>query len=356
MIIDNKVYLYKGDIYKKTGRVATSKANKNHILYEVKSVEDGFVDWVQETSLMEIHDYSNTDEKYHDLEYLKLVEDVLSNGEERNDRTGTGTLSVFGRQMRFDLSNNSIPLLTTKKMHIKSVIHEILWYIKGDTNVKYLQKNGVKIWNEWADENGDLGPVYGHQWRKWDGYEIILAQADGNEYLENNVRKQKLKNATLIHKKIDQLAIAIDKIKNNPHDRRIIVNSWNVGELDNMALPPCHMMFQFYVGNDGLSCHLYQRSADVGLGVPFNIVQYSILTHMVAKVCDLEAKEFIWTGGDVHIYKNHIDALKKQLTRQPYPSPTLNIPKYNSIEMYSYGDFVIESYKCHDTIKMEVSV
>lgn len=268
---------------------------------------------------------------FHDEEYLRLVADILKQGIEKSDRTGTGTISLPFQQMRFDLSNNSIPLLTSKKMHTRSIIYEILWYLRGDTNTKYLNDNGVKIWNEWADENGDLGPIYGKQWRDWDG--------------------------------IDQIAQVIDQLKNNPDDRRIIVNAWNVGEIQHMALPPCHALFQFWSapleGSDKrqLRCHLYQRSCDVGLGVPFNIVQYSILTHMIAKITNHVATEFVWTGGDVHIYNNHIEQLNKQLKRTYFPSPTIKFERdIESIDDFTYEDFVIENYDCHSIIKMPVAV
>lgn len=303
-------------------------------------------------------------EVYHDNTYLDLVRDVLANGNVKGDRTGTGTISTFARQMRFDLLEGSIPLLTTKKMHTRSIIHEIIWYLRGDTNTKYLTDNNVTIWDEWANENGDLGPVYGEQWRRWKAVD----------------------RATGEYKEIDQIADVIHKLRNNPNDRRIIVNAWNVGELDKMALPPCHAMFQFYsrelsrlermtiegsghfditheildtrgVPRRALSCHLYQRSCDVGLGVPFNIVQYSILTHMVAQVTGHVAEEFVWTGGDVHIYKNHVNALTEQLTRDPYPSPRLELnPFVKEIDDFMYNDFIIVGYNSHPTIKMEVSV
>lgn len=301
---------------------------------------------------------------YHDKEYLKLVDDILKNGIEKEDRTGTGTISLPFPQMRFNLSNNSIPLLTTKKMHTRSIIYEILWYLRGDTNIKYLNDNGVRIWDEWASSTGDLGPIYGKQWRDCDG--------------------------------IDQIAQVIDQLKNNPDDRRIIVNAWNVGEIQYMALPPCHAMFQFWsaplsakarekwmyanvkiITCDGpisdemihekcdrhnvprreLRCHLYQRSCDVGLGVPFNIVQYSILTHMIAQVTNHIATEFVWTGGDVHIYNNHIEQLEGQLGLEPYQSPTLKLNRdVTDIDDFTYEDFEIVGYESHPIIKMPVAV
>ena len=232
-------------------------------------------------------------------QYLELMRRILDEGIHKEDRTGTGTISVFGHQMRFDLSKG-FPMVTTKKLHLKSIIHELLWFLKGDTNVEYLQQNGVRIWNEWADDEGDLGPVYGQQWRKWESKEGEI---------------------------IDQVENAIKAIKENPNSRRIIVSAWNVGELDEMALMPCHAFFQFYVANGKLSCQLYQRSADVFLGVPFNIASYSLLTHMLAQQCDLEVGEFIWTGGDVHLYKNHIEQAKEQLSREPKGLPKLLIKR-----------------------------
>lgn len=262
-------------------------------------------------------------------QYLDLCQHVLKNGVEKDDRTGTGTISTFGYQMRFDLSKG-FPLLTTKKLHLKSIIYELLWFLKGDTNVKYLQEHGVRIWNEWADENGELGPIYGYQWRSW-------TAADGRT--------------------IDQITNVIDEIKRNPNSRRLIVNAWNVGDLDKMALPPCHAFFQFYVSEGKLSCQLYQRSADVFLGVPFNIASYALLTMMVAQVTDHQPGEFIHTFGDVHIYKNHLDQVKLQLTRKPRPLPKMHLnPNVKSIFDFKYEDFVLEGYDPHPHIKGEVSV
>lgn len=288
--------------------------------------------------------------KFHDKEYLRLVDYVFKNGIQKGDRTGTGTLSTFAPQMRFDLSNDSIPLLTTKKMHTKSIIHELLWFLAGDTNVKYLQDNKVRIWNEWADADGNLGPIYGHQWRKWEKIEGATVN-----YLTDPL------SAKLKISHIDQIANVIDTLRNNPNDRRIIVNAWNVGQLDSMALPPCHCFFQFWSsevnGRRELSCHLYQRSCDVGLGVPFNIAQYSILIHMVAQVTGHVAREFIWTGGDTHIYINHIEQLNEQLTRDPLPSPTLKLnSEIKEIDDFTFDDFSIENYESYPTIKMDVSV
>ena len=262
-------------------------------------------------------------------QYLDLCKHVLENGTKKEDRTGTGTISTFGYQMRFDLQEG-FPLVTTKKLHVKSIIHELLWFLKGDTNVAYLQENGVRIWNEWADEKGELGPVYGHQWRSWSG-------ANGET--------------------IDQISNLIETIKHNPDSRRMIVSAWNVADVDNMALPPCHCLFQFYVSDGKLSCQLYQRSADVFLGVPFNIASYALLTMMVAQACDLEAGEFVHTFGDVHIYQNHLDQVKLQLSREPKALPTLTInPEVKDIFGFSFEDFKLEGYDAHPHIKGVVSV
>jgi len=262
-------------------------------------------------------------------EYLDLMQHILDDGVEKEDRTGTGTLSLFGSQLRFNLQDG-FPMLTTKKIHLKSIIYELLWFLKGDTNVKYLQDHGVCIWNEWADENGDLGPVYGKQWRSW-------RTSDSHT--------------------IDQIFKVIQQIKINPHSRRLIVSAWNVGEIDGMALPPCHLLFQFYVVNNHLSCQLYQRSADVFLGVPFNIASYALLTLMVAQVCKLQAGEFVHTFGDVHLYKNHIEQARLQLTRKPYPLPQMRInPAIDSIDNFQYQDFELINYLAHPHIKAEVAV
>ncbi|UXH44729.1 thymidylate synthase [Rossellomorea vietnamensis] len=262
-------------------------------------------------------------------QYLDLCKHVLENGTKKEDRTGTGTISTFGYQMRFDLQEG-FPLLTTKKLHVKSIIHELLWFLKGDTNVAYLQENGVRIWNEWADENGELGPVYGHQWRSWSG-------ANGET--------------------IDQITNLIETIKHNPDSRRMIVSAWNVADVDHMALPPCHCLFQFYVADGKLSCQLYQRSADVFLGVPFNIASYALLTMMVAQACDLEAGEFVHTFGDVHIYQNHIDQVNLQLSREPKSLPKLVInPEVKDIFHFTFEDFKLEGYDPHPHIKGVVSV
>lgn len=262
-------------------------------------------------------------------QYLHLCEHILKNGVRKKDRTGTGTISVFGYQMRFDLQKG-FPLLTTKKMFLKGIIHELLWFLKGDTNIKYLNDHNVHIWDEWADEEGNLGPIYGHQWRSW-------GTKDG--------------------KTIDQISRVIEEIKMNPDSRRLIVSAWNVGELDEMALPPCHILFQFYVADGKLSCHLYQRSADVFLGLPFNIASYSLLTMMVAQVCDLEPGEFIHTTGDTHIYLNHIDQIQLQLTREPRPLPIMKLnPEVKNIFDFKYEDFKLEGYDPHPPIKGKVSV
>jgi len=261
--------------------------------------------------------------------YLELMRDILENGTQKTDRTGTGTVSVFGRQMRFDLSKG-FPLVTTKKLHLRSIIYELLWFLRGETNIKYLNDNGVSIWDEWADENGELGPVYGSQWRSW-------PSPDGRH--------------------IDQIANVLNQIKTKPDSRRHIVTAWNPAEIDNMALPPCHALFQFYVANDTLSCQLYQRSADFFLGVPFNIASYALLTHMVAQQCDLKAGDFVWTGGDVHLYSNHFDQAKLQLTREPLPLPTLSIRrKPSTIFEYQFEDFEILNYQAHPSIKAPIAV
>lgn len=262
-------------------------------------------------------------------QYLQLLKHVLENGEKKSDRTGTGTISTFGYQMRFDLSEG-FPCLTTKKLHLKSIIHELLWFLQGDTNVKYLQDNGVRIWNEWADENGNLGHVYGYQWRSW-------PKSDGTH--------------------LDQISQLIHDIKTNPDSRRLIVSAWNAGDIENMALPPCHAFFQFYVNNGKLSCQLYQRSADVFLGVPFNIASYALLTLMVAQVTGLQPGEFVHTFGDVHIYLNHIEQVNLQLSRELRPLPTMWInPAVKDIFGFTIDDFKLENYDPHPHIKGEVSI
>ncbi|MFM2192960.1 MAG: hypothetical protein RLZZ118_1917 [Bacteroidota bacterium] len=262
-------------------------------------------------------------------QYLHLLQHILDNGTDKTDRTGTGTRSCFGYQMRFNL-NNGFPLVTTKKVHLKSIIYELLWFIKGETNTKYLTDHGVSIWNEWADENGNLGPVYGKQWRSWQG-------ADGKTY--------------------DQLMDVIHQLKTNPDSRRIIISAWNVAELKDMALMPCHNMFQFYVANGKLSCQLYQRSADVFLGVPFNIASYALFTMMLAQVCNLQLGDFVHTFGDVHIYNNHFDQVKLQLSRTPHPLPTMKInPAIKNIEDFTFQDFTLENYVCDPAIKAPVAI
>ena len=261
--------------------------------------------------------------------YLDLLQHVLDNGVDRGDRTGTGTRSVFGHQVRYDL-RESFPLLTTKKLHLRSIIHELLWFISGDTNIKYLKDNKVKIWDEWADENGDLGPVYGKQWRRWEG-------KDG--------------------KIIDQITELVKQIKTNPQSRRLLVNAWNVGEVNEMALPPCHCLFQFYVANGELSCQLYQRSADIFLGVPFNIASYAIFTHMLAQVCGLKVGEFVHTLGDAHIYHNHFDQAKEQLSRAPMELPQLELnPDIKDLFDFKFEDIKITGYESHPSIKAPIAV
>ncbi|WP_323002631.1 thymidylate synthase [Denitromonas sp.] len=262
-------------------------------------------------------------------QYLDLMQHVLDHGHDKSDRTGTGTLSVFGYQMRFDLAEG-FPLLTTKKLHVKSIIHELLWFLTGDTNIAYLKANGVSIWNEWADENGDLGPVYGHQWRHWPA-------RDGGE--------------------IDQIRQLIAGLKASPDSRRHLVSAWNPSDVDRMALPPCHALFQFYVADGRLSCQLYQRSADIFLGVPFNIASYALLTMMVAQVCDLAPGDFVWTGGDCHLYKNHLEQTRLQLSRTPRPLPTLKInPAVNDLFAFRFEDFTLEGYEPHPHIAAPVAV
>ncbi len=263
-------------------------------------------------------------QQYHDL-----LRHILANGTRKTDRTGTGTLSVFGYQMRFNLQQG-FPLLTTKKVHTKSIIHELLWFITGDTNTKYLKDNGVSIWDEWADENGDLGPVYGKQWRSW-------AAPDGHL--------------------VDQLSEVLRQLKNTPDSRRMIISAWNPADVPNMALPPCHLLMQFYVADGKLSCQLYQRSADVFLGVPFNIASYALLTMMLAQECDLTAHEFIWTGGDTHLYLNHLEQVERQLSRDIRPLPTMRLnPAVTSVFDFKYDDFTLENYNPHPAIKAPVAV
>ena len=262
-------------------------------------------------------------------QYLDYLKHILQHGVEKKDRTGTGTISVFGYQMRFDLAQG-FPVVTTKKLHLRSIIHELLWFIRGETNTEYLKKNGVSIWDEWSDAEGELGPIYGKQWRRWE-------TADGRV--------------------VDQLSNVIEQIKTNPDSRRLIVSAWNVGELEQMALAPCHLLFQFYVARGQLSCQLYQRSADSFLGVPYNITSYSLLTAMIAQQCELEPCEFIWTGGDCHIYSNHLEQVKLQLSREPYPPPRLRIKrKPDSIFDYQFEDFELLDYQSHPHISAPVAV
>lgn len=262
-------------------------------------------------------------------QYLDLMQHVLDNGTQKHDRTGTGTISVFGHQMRFNLQEG-FPMVTTKKLHLKSIIHELIWFLSGDTNIRYLKENGVRIWDEWADEDGNLGPVYGSQWRSW---------------------------PTPAGQHIDQITNIINTIKNNPDSRRIIVSAWNVAEIENMALPPCHAFFQFYVADGKLSCQLYQRSADIFLGVPFNIASYALLTMMVAQVCGLEAGDFVHTLGDAHLYNNHIEQANLQLSREPKPLPIMKInPEVKSIFDFKFADFMLENYEAHPHIKGIVAV
>jgi thymidylate synthase len=262
-------------------------------------------------------------------QYLDLLQNILEHGAEKGDRTGTGTKSLFGYQLRFNLQSG-FPLLTTKKLHMRSIIYELLWFLRGETNVRYLQEHGVRIWNEWADAEGELGPVYGSQWRSWRG-------AEGHT--------------------IDQIAHVVQQIQTNPNSRRLIVSAWNVAEIERMALPPCHALFQFYVADGALSCQLYQRSADVFLGVPFNIASYALLTLMVAQVCDLQPGDFVHTFGDVHLYLNHIEQARLQLERLPYPLPQIQInPQVKSLFDYQYEDFTLLNYQAHPHIKAEVAV
>ncbi|NBO48597.1 MAG: thymidylate synthase [Chitinophagia bacterium] len=262
-------------------------------------------------------------------QYQDLIKHILENGTDKSDRTGTGTRSVFGYQMRFNLAEG-FPMVTTKKLHLRSIIHELLWFLKGETNIRYLKENGVSIWDEWADEKGELGPVYGKQWRSWEG-------VDGKTH--------------------DQIVELIDQIKKNPDSRRLIVSAWNVGELSKMALMPCHTIFQFYVADGKLSCQLYQRSADVFLGVPFNIASYALLTMMVAQVCDLKLGDFVHSFGDVHLYKNHFDQANLQLTRTPFPLPTMKInPAVKDIFGFTFEDFELMNYQSHPAIKAPVAI
>ncbi len=282
-------------------------------------------------------------------QYLQLLRHILANGADKGDRTGTGTKSVFGYQMRFDLAEG-FPCLTTKKLHLKSIIHELLWFLKGDTNIRYLNDHGVKIWNEWADENGDLGPVYGRQWRAWPAPGLAPAPGSG----ATGVTGAEADNSG---GPIDQISEVIEQIKTNPNSRRLIVSAWNVAELEKMALLPCHTIFQFYVVDNKLSCQLYQRSADVFLGVPFNIASYCLLTMMIAQVCGLEAGDFVHTFGDAHLYRNHFEQAELQLKREPRQLPTMRInPRVDSIFGFVYEDFELVNYNPHPHIAAAVSV
>jgi len=262
-------------------------------------------------------------------QYLELMQHIIDHGHTKSDRTGTGTLSIFGYQMRFNL-NNGFPLVTTKKCHVRSIIYELLWFLRGDTNIRYLNEHGVTIWDEWADKNGDLGPIYGHQWRSW-------STADQHD--------------------IDQIQLIIEQIKKTPDSRRMLISAWNVGELEKMKLAPCHALFQFYVVDGRLSCQLYQRSADVFLGIPFNIASYALLTLMIAQVCDLQPGDFVHTLGDAHLYRNHLEQAREQLAREPRPLPvmTLNSDRRDILE-FNFNDFVLENYHPHPTIKAPVAI
>lgn len=274
-------------------------------------------------------------------QYQDLIKHVLKNGTEKGDRTGTGTISVFGYQTRFDLSQG-FPLVTLKKTHFKSIAHELLWFLQGSTNTKYLKANGVSIWDEWADKEGNLGPVYGKQWRRWEATKSVQ-QVDDRKIL--------------VRYEYDQIKLAIDTLRKNPDSRRIIVSAWNVADIDDMALPPCHAFFQFYVANNKLSCQIYQRSSDCGLGVPFNWASYALLTHMMAHCASLEVGELIWTSGDTHIYSNHIASLKEVTKRKPLPLPTLKLdPNIRDIDSFRFEHITLENYQHHDPIKLDVAV
>lgn len=284
-------------------------------------------------------------------QYLDLLRHIKENGVQKGDRTGTGTISVFGYQMRFDLQKG-FPLLTTKKLHLKSIIHELLWFLKGDTNIKYLNDNGVTIWDEWADENGDLGPIYSKAWRSWGNFVLVPAHDEGTELVPEQY----------VNKPIDQISWLMNRIKTHPDCRRLIVSAWNVADIPKAKLPPCHILFQFWTrirpdGRRGISCQLYQRSADTPLGVGFNIASYALFLMMIAQCCDMVAEEFIWTGGDTHIYLNQMDGVNEQLTREPYTLPTMRInPEVKDIFSFKYEDFQLQNYKSHPSIKMPVSV
>jgi len=281
-------------------------------------------------------------------QYLDLLRDITENGDDKGDRTGTGTRSLFGTRMEFDLADG-FPLVTTKKIYTKAVIYELLWFLKGDTNIKYLKDNGVKIWDEWADENGELGPVYGSQRRNFgtmEEVEVLKVTANG-----------RITKITTQQEGVDQITKVVEDIKNNPNSRRHIVSAWKVPDVNKMALPPCHCLFQFHVVNGKLSCQLYQRSCDTLLRVPFNIASYALLTMMIAQVCGLEPGKFVWVGGDTHIYNNHKEQVATQLSREPFPLPTMKLnPEIKDIFDFKYEDFTLENYKCHDSIKAPIAV
>lgn len=280
-------------------------------------------------------------QQYHDL-----LRRVLADGIQKSDRTGTGTLSVFGHQMRFNLADG-FPMLTTKRLPLKAIVHELLWFLMGETNVKYLQENGVTIWDEWADPDGDLGPIYGYQWRSWPAFKWVPAHIANTDHIPGE----------WVREPIDQIANVVEMIKKNTDSRRLIVSAWNPADVDKQALPPCHCLFQFYVANDRLSCQLYQRSADVFLGVPFNIASYALLTMMIAQVCDLQPGDFVHSFGDVHLYNNHFEQARLQLTRKPYPLPQLKInPEVKDIFSFRFEDFELLNYQCHPGIKAPVAV
>ncbi len=289
-----------------------------------------------------------------DEQYLSLLRHVMEDGVHRPDRTGTGTYGIFGHQMRFNLQDG-FPMLTTKKLHWKSIVYELLWFLRGDTNIRYLNDNGVRIWDEWADENGDLGPVYGKQWRQWDRYvRRDYTYGEDGEYVDSKIVELP---------PVDQIAGVVTGLKDNPYGRRHIVTAWNPADVEDMALPPCHLLFQFYVtpsrlhGRPKLSCQLYQRSVDIGLGLPFNIASYALLTHMIAEVCDYDVGDFIHTSGDAHVYVNHFQPLEEQLDRKPFALPTLNIVRnVDSIDDFQFEDFQLLDYEAHPNIKMKVAV
>ena len=285
-------------------------------------------------------------------QYLDFLHKIHTEGTDKSDRTGTGTRSIFGHQMRFNL-RDGFPLVTTKRVHLKSIIYELLWFLRGETNVKWLQERGVTIWDEWADEKGELGPVYGSQWRRWP---VLTMTSPGMPVVEHDERTQTHFNAKVQVRYVDQIAALVQGLQKNPDSRRHIVSAWNLAEVERMALPPCHTMFQLYVANNTLSCQLYQRSADAVIGVPFNIASYALLTMMLAQQCDMEVGDFIWTGGDCHIYSNHFEQVQTQLARQPFGLPTMTIRKATSIFDYTYEDFTLSGYESHPGIKAPIAV